>query len=101
MLLHWKSNDNPNTALFYVTFRERAEAGKEIPYLPADKQYLLTRNVPCLLRVEQFGEGAGGGADEFISLDDNKSSSKTKEGMIAASEKKGQMFYSHYWRGEK
>ena len=38
---------------------EAGEAGKARPYLPPDKQFLITRNVPCLRRaaaVEQYGE---------------------------------------------
>ncbi|KAJ3008459.1 Arabinose-proton symporter (Arabinose transporter) [Thoreauomyces humboldtii] len=34
------------------------ETSKRRDYLPADKQYLITRNVPCLQRVKEYG-GAG------------------------------------------
>lgn len=42
---------------------EAGEPGKRKSYLPADKQYLITRNVPCLKRaisVEEEYEAAGG-----------------------------------------
>eukprot|EP00262_Sarcandra_glabra_P008392 TRINITY_DN21918_c0_g1_i1.p1 TRINITY_DN21918_c0_g1~~TRINITY_DN21918_c0_g1_i1.p1 ORF type:complete len:316 (+),score=66.18 TRINITY_DN21918_c0_g1_i1:170-1117(+) len=42
---------------------ESGEPGKKKPYLPAEKQYLITRNVPCLRRaisVEEEYEAAGG-----------------------------------------
>jgi len=33
---------------------EPAEEGKSVSYLPKDKQMLLTRNVPCLMRLKTF-----------------------------------------------
>ncbi|RVW20058.1 Autophagy-related protein 3 [Vitis vinifera] len=43
--------------------RESGEPGKRKSYLPPEKQYLITRNVPCLRRaasVEEEYEAAGG-----------------------------------------
>merc|ERR1711939_116818 len=38
---------------------ESGEASKHRDFLPADKQYLISRNVPCLRRVSQLNYGAG------------------------------------------
>ncbi|KAK7341083.1 hypothetical protein VNO80_24007 [Phaseolus coccineus] len=51
---------------------ESGEPGKRKPYLPPDKQLLITRNVPCLRRaasVEEEYEAAGG--EVLLDGDDN------------------------------
>ncbi|KAJ3681840.1 hypothetical protein LUZ60_014413 [Juncus effusus] len=51
---------------------ESGEPGKRKNYLPADKQYLITRNVPCLRRaisIEEEYEAAGG--EFLLDNDDN------------------------------
>ncbi|GAA5825870.1 hypothetical protein JCM11251_000036 [Rhodosporidiobolus azoricus] len=46
---------------------EAGEAGKARDFLPKDKQYLISRNVPCLRRVSQLGN-QGGGQDEYAEM---------------------------------
>ncbi|BGP26822.1 autophagy-related protein 3 [Rhodotorula toruloides] len=43
---------------------EAGETGKARDFLPKDKQYLISRNVPCLRRVSQLGQ-QGGTTDEY------------------------------------
>lgn len=50
---------------------EAGDSSKRKPYLPADKQYLITRNVPCMRRassVEEEYDAAGG----EVLLDDDE-----------------------------
>ncbi|POY76362.1 hypothetical protein BMF94_0559 [Rhodotorula taiwanensis] len=51
---------------------EAGEPSKRRDFLPADKQYLVSRNVPCLRRVSQLGQqtGAGGlnAGDEYAEM---------------------------------
>ncbi|GAA5891467.1 hypothetical protein JCM6882_004479 [Rhodosporidiobolus microsporus] len=46
---------------------EAGEASKTRDFLPKDKQYLISRNVPCLRRVSQLGN-QGGGQDEYAEM---------------------------------
>jgi ubiquitin-like-conjugating enzyme ATG3 len=68
---------------YYFDIREKGDASKAREYLPTDKQYLLTRGVPCLRRATSlaytdadedaerllsFGESSATGdeADEWV-----------------------------------
>ncbi|KZP34407.1 hypothetical protein FIBSPDRAFT_1035459 [Athelia psychrophila] len=66
---------------FPVWSWEKGDASKAREYLPADKQYLLTRGVPCLRRATSlaytdadedaerlldFGDSTGGEVDEWV-----------------------------------
>jgi len=66
---------------FPVWTWERGDTSKARDYLPADKQYLVTRGVPCLRRATSlaytdadedaerllnFGDASGGAADEWV-----------------------------------
>ncbi|GAA6007128.1 hypothetical protein JCM10207_001519 [Rhodosporidiobolus poonsookiae] len=46
---------------------EAGDAAKARDFLPKDKQYLVSRNVPCLRRVSQLGQ-QGGGQDEYAEM---------------------------------
>ena len=68
----------------YTACREAGDSSKARDYLPADKQYLLTRGVPCLRRASTLAytdadedaerllsfadpkDGAAGGAEEWV-----------------------------------
>ena len=45
---------------------EAGEAAKARPYLPSDKQYLVTRNVPCLRRAAAFAESGDAMPEEEV-----------------------------------
>lgn len=62
-------------------FREKGDASKARDYLPAERQYLVTRGVPCLRRATSlaytdadedaerllsFGDSSSGAADEWV-----------------------------------
>ncbi|BGP42541.1 E2-like enzyme [Rhodotorula kratochvilovae] len=46
---------------------EAGEPSKARDFLPKDKQYLVSRNVPCLRRVSQLGQ-QGGAGDEYAEM---------------------------------
>ncbi|GAA6058254.1 hypothetical protein JCM3770_006081 [Rhodotorula araucariae] len=46
---------------------EAGEPSKAREFLPKDKQYLVSRNVPCLRRVSQLGQ-QGGAGDEYAEM---------------------------------
>ncbi|GAA6058670.1 hypothetical protein JCM10212_004081 [Sporobolomyces blumeae] len=46
---------------------EAGQPGKARDFLPKDKQYLISRNVPCLRRVSQLGR-QGSGSDEYAEM---------------------------------
>ncbi|KAK1312584.1 putative LRR receptor-like serine/threonine-protein kinase [Acorus calamus] len=66
---------------------ESGDPGKRVDYLPADKQFLITRNVPCLRRasaVEEEYEAAGGeylldDKDEWVATHGNPKVMKKSE----------------------
>ncbi|KAK1303939.1 Autophagy-related protein 3 [Acorus calamus] len=66
---------------------ESGDPGKRVDYLPADKQFLITRNVPCLRRasaVEEEYEAAGGeylldDEDEWVATHGNPKEMKKSE----------------------
>eukprot|EP00899_Mesostigma_viride_P003435 jgi/Mesvir1/13092/Mv06074-RA.3 len=50
--------------------RESGDASKRRPYLPPDKQYLLTRNVPCQRRATSLEEDYAAAGGERLVLGD-------------------------------
>ncbi|GAA5852734.1 hypothetical protein JCM9279_003950 [Rhodotorula babjevae] len=47
---------------------EGGDPTKARDFLPKDKQYLISRNVPCLRRVSQLGQQGGGAGDEYAEM---------------------------------
>ncbi|GAA5912740.1 hypothetical protein JCM8208_004057 [Rhodotorula glutinis] len=47
---------------------EGGDPTKARDFLPKDKQYLVSRNVPCLRRVSQLGQQGGGAGDEYAEM---------------------------------
>ncbi|GAA5985157.1 hypothetical protein JCM10908_002548 [Rhodotorula pacifica] len=47
---------------------EAGEPSRRRDFLPADKQYLVSRNVPCLRRVSQLDQQGGGAHDEYAEM---------------------------------
>eukprot|EP01018_Ginkgo_biloba_P001969 Gb_27675 [translate_table: standard] len=71
LLLDIEGPPDPYKILTFDNVVESGDPSKRKPYLPPDKQYLITRNVPCLRRavaVEEDYEAAGG----EILLDDEE-----------------------------
>jgi ubiquitin-like-conjugating enzyme ATG3 len=57
-----------------VYYREKGDASKGRDYLPADKQYLLTRGVPCLRRATSLAyTDADEDAERLVSFGDSSS----------------------------
>ncbi|KAJ2331994.1 E2-like enzyme, partial [Coemansia sp. RSA 2671] len=52
----------------YLVFKEKGHPNKRRDYLPADNQFLITRNVPCLQRADQMVFGLG---DELEQVGDD------------------------------
>ena len=60
--------------------REKGDASKARDYLPADKQYLLTRGVPCLRRASTLAyTDADEDAERLLSFSDPKEGAAGKE----------------------
>jgi ubiquitin-like-conjugating enzyme ATG3 len=49
---------------------ESAEEGKAVSYLPKNKQFLLTRNVPCLMRLKAFEGQVNASTTETVADND-------------------------------
>lgn len=55
-----------------MLYREKGDASKARDYLPADKQYLLTRGVPCLRRATSLAyTDADEDAERMVSFGDS------------------------------
>jgi ubiquitin-like-conjugating enzyme ATG3 len=49
---------------------EAGDPSKAVNYLPKEKQFLLTRNVPCMMRVRSLEEGTKTQKHEMVNVED-------------------------------
>jgi len=54
---------------------EAGDPARKVSYLPADKQYLMTKNVPCLARAESLLQSSGKESTKDIIVDDGEGGS--------------------------
>lgn len=60
-----------NDCLHADTYREKGDASKARDYLPIEKQYLVTRGVPCLRRAQSLAyTDTDGDAERILSFGD-------------------------------
>lgn len=74
--------DHPfvNATLLNLYDREKGDASKAREYLPADKQYLVTRGVPCLRRATALAyTDADEDAERLLSFGDSFASGDEKD----------------------
>jgi ubiquitin-like-conjugating enzyme ATG3 len=64
----------------YHSIREKGDASKAREYLPADKQYLLTRGVPCLRRATSLAyTDADEDAERLLNFGDSSAGNEADE----------------------